>query len=151
LGPIWRAQIQVLTFSHQHPQKLGLLVTVELELPHLWRQWKKKKSANSDFKIDEANVVISKFDFEAAAMAASEDDNGPSTYDDRFDVPSNFQEVWHHEDSFQRKNWIEAIWKECKEMLVWRKIARNQMPQKRRCVKSRWVFDIKGIVFFGQD
>jgi Reverse transcriptase (RNA-dependent DNA polymerase) len=31
----------------------------------------------------------------------------------------------------------------CLTMKVWRKIPRSEMPRKRSCVKSRWVFDIK--------
>jgi Reverse transcriptase (RNA-dependent DNA polymerase)/gag-polypeptide of LTR copia-type len=105
----------------------------------------KEDDENGDFEVDEANIVSSRFDFEDVAMAATED-KGPSTYKDRFDVPESFKAAWHHEDSFQREKWREAIRKEFQKMLkmkVWKKIPRNQMPQKRRCVKSRWVFDIK--------
>ena len=28
-------------------------------------------------------------------------------------------------------------------MKVWKKVPRSQIPKGRRCIKSRWVFDIK--------
>ena len=57
-----------------------------------------------------------------------------------------FDEAWNHPDPFQRNKWKEAIQKEFKKMNeqgVWRKINRSEMPPGRRCVKHKWVFNIK--------
>ena len=70
----------------------------------------------------------------------------PSLFSDIFDEPSTFQEAWNHPDPFQREKWHEAIRKEIRKMIdrgVWRKIPRTSMPQGRRCVKFKWVFNIK--------
>ena len=67
-------------------------------------------------------------------------------YKDMFENPKTFQEAWNHPDPFQRKKWREAILKEFKKMndnKVWRKIKRHQMPKNRRCVKHKWIFEIK--------
>ena len=36
-------------------------------------------------------------------------------------------------------------------MCVWRKVKRSTMPEGRRCVKTRWVFNINKIEYFVQD
>ncbi len=69
----------------------------------------------------------------------------PSTFKDIFENPKSF-DVWNHSDLFQRQLWREAIEKEFKKMndnKVWRKIKRKSMPANRRCVKHKWVFEIK--------
>ena len=47
---------------------------------------------------------------------------------------------------FLRAKWIEAIRKEfrkiCK-MRVWREVSRSEIPQVRRCLNLKWVFEIK--------
>jgi hypothetical protein len=73
-------------------------------------------------------------------------DIDPSQYKDKFEVPESFEEAWNHPDPFQRKRWREAIEKEFAKMdqrKVWRKIKRSEMEKGRRCVKHKWVLDIK--------
>jgi hypothetical protein len=60
--------------------------------------------------------------------------------------PFKFNEAWNHPCPFQRKQWREAIDKELKKMedhKVWKKVLRSSMPKDRRCVKCRWIFEIK--------
>ena len=70
----------------------------------------------------------------------------PTHYKDIFDKPRSFDEAWNHEEPFQRRKWREAINKELDKMNLrkaWRKIKRSQKPKDRRCVKHKWVLEIK--------
>jgi len=70
----------------------------------------------------------------------------PSKYKDIFENPATFEEAWFHPCPFQRKKWREAITKELTKMTqmkVWTKIKRSTMPPNRRCVKYKWVLEIK--------
>ena len=71
----------------------------------------------------------------------------PSRYKDVFDNPRTFQDAWNHPCPFQRRLWREAmILKELKkmeELRVWKKIKRSAIPRNRRCVKHKWVLEIK--------
>ena len=62
-------------------------------------------------------------------------------------LPETYDEAWNHPDLKLRARWRVAIRKEIKSLAeirkVWRKIKRSAMPKGRRCVKSKWVFDIK--------
>ena len=65
---------------------------------------------------------------------------------DVFKSPRTYEEAWNHPCPFQRKLWREAITKELKKMKdhnVWKKVLRSTMAQDRRCVKCRWLFEIK--------
>ena len=73
-------------------------------------------------------------------------DVDPSQCKDMFENPSSYEEAWNHKDPFQRKLWREAITKELTKMAekkVWRKIKRSEMEKDRRCVKYKWVLEIK--------
>ena len=62
------------------------------------------------------------------------------------DLPDSFQEAWNHPDLKIRAKWREGIRKEFRDMIrrgVWRTMDRKSVPKSRRCIKSRWVFDIK--------
>ena len=63
------------------------------------------------------------------------------------DLPSTYEEAWDHPDEKFRKRWRTAINKELDSLInirkVWNKIKKKEMPKGRRCVKSKWVFDIK--------
>ena len=79
-------------------------------------------------------------------IALSAADIDPSQYKDKFDKPESFDKAWNHPDPFQRDKWREAINKEFKKMeerKVWRKIKRSDMEKGRRCVKNKWVLEIK--------
>ena len=78
------------------------------------------------------------------ALATSELD--PSKYKHVFENPSSFDEAWNHPDEFQRNKWREAIKKEFSKMdhnKVWKKVKRSIIPEGRRCVKHKWVLEIK--------
>ena len=73
-------------------------------------------------------------------------DINPSSYKDTYKIPTKFQEAWHHPDPYQREKWRTATrteFNKMRTMVVWRKVKRSTMPKERRCVKNRWVFDIK--------
>ena len=56
------------------------------------------------------------------------------------------ERTWNHHDEFQKKKWREAIMKEFDKMelnKVWTKVKRSQIPEGRRCVKHKWVLEIK--------
>jgi Reverse transcriptase (RNA-dependent DNA polymerase) len=70
----------------------------------------------------------------------------PSSYKDHFEVPSKFKGAWDRPDEFQRKHWRLAIRLELAKMKnykVWRTVKRSVIPAGRKCVKCKWVFDIK--------
>ena len=62
------------------------------------------------------------------------------------EVPTTFDEAWNNRDPKKQEKWREAINKEFSEMSkkkVWIKINRQEVPQGRRCVKCKWVFNVK--------
>ena len=62
------------------------------------------------------------------------------------ELPKSYEEAWNHPDLKFREKWRSAITKELTSMekrAVWKIIKRSKMPKNRRCVKSKWVFDIK--------
>ena len=63
-----------------------------------------------------------------------------------WELPKNFAEAWNHECAFQHKLWREAITLEFGKMnehKVWTKIKQSEKPRDRRCVKCKWVLEIK--------
>jgi len=106
-----------------------------------------------------ANLVfetVSEFAMKAGAAPLSDENKSeepidyekidPSRYKDIFECPKTFEEAWNHPCPFQRKMWRAAILKELEKMLqlkVWVKIKRDMMPRNRRCVKYKWVLEIK--------
>ncbi len=69
-----------------------------------------------------------------------------TSYKDIFEAPGSFEEAWNHPDLWQRDRWRKAIAKEFKKMeerQVWKKVSRSSMPKGRRCVKHKWVLEIK--------
>ena len=62
------------------------------------------------------------------------------------DIPENFQQAYNHPDEKIRAKWREGIKKEFHDMIkrgVWRNVNRKDVPSGRRCIKNRWVFEIK--------
>jgi hypothetical protein len=60
--------------------------------------------------------------------------------------PTTFREAWDHPNPEKRAKWQEAIQKEFTDMTrrgVWRKMKRSEIPVERRCIKSKWVFNVK--------
>jgi Reverse transcriptase (RNA-dependent DNA polymerase) len=94
-------------------------------------------NVNANYALDQN---IFEFSFNTTAT------NDPTTYKDIYVAPTKYDDAWNHPDPFQRKMWREAIGKELnkmKEMRVWKKVKRSSMPKNKRCVKCKWVFDIK--------
>ena len=57
-----------------------------------------------------------------------------------------FQETWHCDNEKERTNWRTAIRKEMRSMVdreVWRKTERKKIPDDRRLIGNKWVFEIK--------
>ena len=78
------------------------------------------------------------------AMKVQEVD--PTKFKDIYENPKSFDEAWNHKDPFQRERWREAIMKEFSKMdhnEVWQKVKRSSIPEGRRCVKHKWVLEIK--------
>ena len=95
-----------------------------------------------DFDFDKDEV--GEYCFGAADIDPTKVD--PSRYKDLFENPSTYDEAWNHDDPFQREKWREAITKELTKMEekgVWSKIKRSDMDEGRRCVKHKWVLEIK--------
>jgi Reverse transcriptase (RNA-dependent DNA polymerase) len=70
----------------------------------------------------------------------------PSKFKDMFENPKSYKEAWNHKDPFQREKWREAITKELTKMeekKVWHKISQSQLEKDQRCVKLKWVLEIK--------
>ena len=63
------------------------------------------------------------------------------------ELPKTYDEAWNHPDPKMRERWRTSIRKELKSLIyvrkVWRTIKRRDIPNGCRCVKSKWVFDIK--------
>ena len=62
------------------------------------------------------------------------------------DIPRTFQEAWHHPDEEIRQFWREAIRKEFRSMIkrgVWRVMKKTNIGADRKCIKCKWVFNIK--------
>ena len=60
--------------------------------------------------------------------------------------PKTFQEAWHCPVQRARDNWRAAIMKELRSMIesgVWRKTDRRKIPNNRRLIGYKWVFQIK--------
>ena len=62
------------------------------------------------------------------------------------EIPKSYKEAWDHPDPKMRARWRNAFQKELGSMEkrdVWKVIKKSEMPKGRRCVKSKWVFDVK--------
>ena len=95
--------------------------------------------------LDDVNFsMLAENEFHDIICAALDLD--PNSFKDRFEIPANFKAAWDHADPFQREKWREAVNKELgkmAEMKVFKIVKRKNIPSNKRCVKYRWVFDIK--------
>ena len=60
--------------------------------------------------------------------------------------PKTFQEAWHSPIEEERNKWQAAIRKEIRSMInrgVWRKIDKMKIPENRRLIGNKWVFNMK--------
>ncbi len=98
------------------------------------------------FLVAEVEKELTPEQKKTGAMKSTYDKLLPAEYKYVFDVPATFREAWDHPDPWQREKWRAAIRAEFEKMnknKVWRKVNRSTMPSGRRCVKHKWVFDIK--------
>ena len=61
-------------------------------------------------------------------------------------IPKSYKDAWDHPDPKMKTRWRKAFDRELDSMekrKVWKVIKKKDMPKGRRCVKSKWVFDIK--------
>ena len=62
-------------------------------------------------------------------------------------LPQTYDEAWNHPDEKLRDLWRAAIRKELKSLIderkVWSVMKKEDILSGRRCVKSKWVFDVK--------
>ena len=111
---------------------------------------------DSNAFIMDACGLIDRFGFEfgdlADDLAMSAVETGdyskmdPTKYKEIFDNPKNWDEGWNHPEPFQQQHWRAAIMEEFAKMetrKVWRKFRRSDIPAGRRCVKHKWVLEIK--------
>jgi hypothetical protein len=70
----------------------------------------------------------------------------PSELKDFLTLPTTYEQAWYHNTPWVRKQWRAAITLELNkmhELKVWHIIKRKSIPQGRKCIKCKWVFDIK--------
>jgi hypothetical protein len=102
---------------------------------------------------DSANILLDRYssDFDYALSAvnteASNPDNiAPTSYKDVYDIPHNFSQAWNHPQKWQRSKWRAAVKLELDKMAqyeVWQVVQIQRIPVNCRCVKHKWIFDIK--------
>ena len=71
---------------------------------------------------------------------------GKETNEPKQMVPTRFNDAWNHPNMRERDKWRKVIKKEINNMIklnVWIKVNQNQIPEDKRCVKFKWVFNIK--------
>ena len=98
-----------------------------------------RKSIDMKYKNDTAMLVVGDSDI-------NYNDIHPSQYKDIFDIPRNFDEAWNHKNVWLRTKWRKAITTEVDKMKqhkVMRLVKRNKMEPGRKCIKYKWILDIK--------
>ena len=116
-------------------------------------------ATEADWKLDDwtsfaSLAMLDVFDHEFATTVVDThklkrmkpEDLKPEQYKDAFVSPTKYDEAWNHECPFQREKWRAAInleFSKMKERGVWQKKKRSEIPNDRRLVKCKWVFEIK--------
>ena len=137
-GPAVLSELQRIGTSMLNPEAESMADLIRqnsTEEPEVQEMERANYAANPFSLVDRCGLEF--------AHSASTD---PSKFKDIYDNPRTYDEAWNHEDEFQRNRWREAITKELTKMEekgVWRKINRSEMEEGRRCVKHKWVFEIK--------
>jgi Reverse transcriptase (RNA-dependent DNA polymerase) len=88
------------------------------------------------------SLVVESVDYGVLAY----DNIKPIKYKDLFDVPLTFEQAWNHPCPWQHQRQRASILLELakmRRMCVWKKVKRSVIPQGRKCIKNKWVFDIK--------
>jgi hypothetical protein len=65
---------------------------------------------------------------------------------DILEVPTTYEEAFYNQDTWCRQRWRDAITLELNKMKmlkVWHTVQKSSIPKDRKCIKNRWVFDIK--------
>ena len=102
-----------------------------------------------DARIFNNNTVFLDADDDAeAAFFVNEEkvDILPEFYKDVYENPDTYYDAWYHDDEFQRARWRDAIALEFRKMsdhMVWEQVPKSSKPTDRRCVKCKWIFEIK--------
>jgi Reverse transcriptase (RNA-dependent DNA polymerase) len=117
----------------------------------------KKKEVISDKVYQQMKILESSFNPEAYKIM-EDIEQGRQNFLDQANVamyslaslfqewPKNFDDAWNHHDLIMRKKWRKAINKELDEMdkkQVWEVIKNEEIPEKRRTIKCKWIFNIK--------
>jgi Reverse transcriptase (RNA-dependent DNA polymerase) len=102
---------------------------------------------NSD---ESSNIIVDRYAIEyalSATISEEKPDNIPmSSYKDVYEIPDNFDPAYNHPIKWQCIEWREAIQKELDKMKqydVWNVVPRTSIPSNCRCVKHKWILDIK--------
>ena len=81
-----------------------------------------------------------------SGMAFEEDVAMVGGTDESYDNPDILQEAWNHPDEQEREHWRSTIKKESNDMIkreVWRKTNVTEIPEDRRLIGSKWIFEKK--------
>jgi WD40 repeat protein len=102
----------------------------------------------SDLTSDTANLLFDRRSLiPEFAFATIDYDSMPATqYKDAFTSPNTFHEAWNHSCPWQQKKWRLAVTKEVGKMntlKVWELVKRASIPADRKCIKRKWIFEIK--------
>jgi hypothetical protein len=89
------------------------------------------------FLVAEVEKEVTPEQKKTGAMKNAYDKLSLAEYKYVFDVPAKFREAWDHPDPWQREKWRTGIRAEFEKM------NKNYIWRGRRCVKHKWVFDIK--------
>jgi hypothetical protein len=90
-----------------------------------------------------ALIFADKFDLVLTSLVNKSD---PTTNKDLYETPASLNQPRYHQYPWQRERWHKAINKELQKMedlKVWKFLKKDTIPRGRRCVKHKWVFDIK--------
>ena len=100
-----------------------------------------------DDLIDTMKDILPDFAFVAALkskmMEEKPNNKEESTKD--LEEPKTFCNAWDHQNKESREKWRQAIRKELNDMIrrgVFRKVKRSTMPNRKRCMKHKWVFKV---------
>lgn len=102
----------------------------------------------SDITPDTGNILIDRRSIypEFALLTMDYDKVPANQYKDLFVSPTSFDEAWDHQCSWQRTKWRAGVTKELGKMnqlQVWEVVKRTKIPPDRKCIKYKWIFEVK--------
>jgi hypothetical protein len=108
---------------------------------------------NNDMISDQALYMVTKIPTypKNFMYKMSEESGNPFLVDssqlkDIIPLPYNYEQAWYAQHPWSRAKWRDAITLELnkmKDLKVWHAIKKNQVPTGCKCIKNKWVFDIK--------